>query len=145
VIVTGSRRAAVRWWHVRDALASYFPSAIRLFHGMGGNVDQAAAELAGKTGAERVQEVVGLPALWDLHGRSAGARRNAELLDQAGVAAGPVGVLAFWTGKPKRSPGTLDLITRATAAGCRVVIVPAYEADREPELPGLLDTDEKKP
>ena len=56
------------------------------------------------------------PANWQLHGKAAGPRRNCEM-----ASLGADLCLAFWDGK---SRGTLDMITRATAAGIPVRIVP---------------------
>lgn len=68
---------------------------------------------------------VEVPALWDAHGRSAGSRRNGEMLvvadalrilwpDSMGL-----GVLAFPGG-----PGTANMISRAREAGIDVKEVP---------------------
>lgn len=53
---------------------------------------------------------------WKQHGLAAGPRRNAIMLRESK----PDAVLAFWDGK---SPGTIDMITRAVRAGVSVRIV----------------------
>lgn len=58
---------------------------------------------------------------WKAYGKSAGPKRNAEM-----VAAGADVCVAFWDGK---SPGTLDCIKRAVIAGIRVHVVPRAAAE----------------
>jgi len=53
---------------------------------------------------------------WDKHGKAAGPIRNQEMLDKEH----PSLLIAFWDGKSK---GTIDMISRANKAGCRIRIV----------------------
>jgi len=55
-----------------------------------------------------------LPAEWGKYGRSAGPRRNMEIVKQC------QGMIAFWDGK---SPGTKDSIQKAWAQGKKVIII----------------------
>ena len=55
-------------------------------------------------------------AYWDIDGKAAGPMRNQRMVDQ-----GAELCLAFWDGK---SRGTLDCLSRATAAGIPVRIIP---------------------
>ena len=54
------------------------------------------------------------PAKWDLYGKSAGYRRNAEMVAVADA------VIVFWDGKSKGTKHTIDL---ADKKGIRLVIV----------------------
>lgn len=67
-------------------------------------VDTYAAQWADANGIGKVV----FKADWETHGRSAGMRRNAEIINAADV------VLAFWDGA---SPGTRNSIERTQAAG----------------------------
>ena len=58
--------------------------------------------------------VIEFPANWDLHGRSAGYIRNAEMLKSA------THLLAFWDGVSK---GTKNMIDIATKAGIHVTVI----------------------
>lgn len=66
------------------------------------------------------------PAQWDLHGRSAGPRRNQRMLDEGQ----PDLVLAFPGGR-----GTADLVRRADKAG---VLVAHLESEVTPHLSRAL-------
>lgn len=54
------------------------------------------------------------PALWRVHGKSAGYRRNAEMADNADM------LVAFWDGKSK---GTRHMIDLANRKGLAVLII----------------------
>jgi hypothetical protein len=56
------------------------------------------------------------PALWNVHGRSAGPIRNQQMLDEGK----PDLVVAFAGGN-----GTADMVRRAKAAGIKVLEIPA--------------------
>lgn len=66
-------------------------------------VDSWAAEAA----RERGLEVVEYPAKWHLYGRSAGFRRNQDIVRDADL------VVAFWDGKSKGTKHTIDLALKA--------------------------------
>ena len=84
-----------------------------------GGADQLAHEAAKRRGwgTERY------PADWNQHGKAAGSIRNQEM-----IALGADLVLAF---PLPGSVGTWDCIRRASAAGIRVVIVPAVLSKTE--------------
>jgi predicted Rossmann fold nucleotide-binding protein DprA/Smf involved in DNA uptake len=73
-------------------------------------VDRTAEEAA----RERGLKVISLPAQWDKYGKSAGFRRNADIVKLADR------VIAFWDGVSK---GTLHTINLAKAQGKPVEIV----------------------
>ncbi len=61
---------------------------------------------------------------WIIHGKSAGPRRNAEMLKAFHKAGGGI-VIAFWDGK---SPGTLNMIRQVIKDGTNGVMLPCgYE------------------
>jgi hypothetical protein len=62
---------------------------------------------------------VAYPADWNTHGRTAGPIRNSRMLAEGK----PDLVLAF-THDLSKSIGTRDMVTKARAAGVRVVVLP---------------------
>ena len=63
-------------------------------------------------------EVIRFPAAWDIYGKSAGYRRNAEMAKYASEAYGVL--FAFWDGK---SRGTKHMIDLANKYGLEVHVV----------------------
>jgi len=64
-----------------------------------------------------------LPAEWEKYGRSAGSRRNTEIVRLC------QGMIAFWDGK---SPGTRDSIRKAQGQGKKIVVVRITQKDVKP-------------
>ena len=116
VLVCGGRNFsdAERVWTVLDRFREKFGVEI-LIHGAARGADT----LAGKWAAARVVPCLRVPADWDRHGKAAGAARNALMLQLSG----PDRVLAFPGGS-----GTLDMVTRARAAGVEVIEIPPRKA-----------------
>jgi hypothetical protein len=81
-------------------------------------VDTYAANWADANGIGKVV----FQADWAAHGRSAGMKRNADIINAADV------VLAFWDGK---SPGTRNSIERTRAAGKQLFIFGTGEEQKE--------------
>jgi hypothetical protein len=82
---------------------------VTLVSGGAEGVDKAAEYFANTMGLE----IIVIPADWKTHGRSAGMRRNADIIAKADI------VMAFWDGK---SPGTRNSIQRARAANKKLYI-----------------------
>jgi len=73
------------------------------------------ADKLGEFYAKRSQLALALfPADWDLYGKSAGYKRNAQMADYADA------LVAFWDGK---SRGTMHMINLAKSAGLQVRVV----------------------
>ncbi len=114
ILVTGSRLwtdAAA----IQDALATWIPAfggVVTVVHGGARGADEIAARLAWTAFGPDVRPE-SWAADWHRWGRSAGVRRNAEM-----VAAGADVCLAFPLGE---SRGTRDCMRRAKAAGIKVV------------------------
>jgi len=95
------------------AVANYvrdLPAGTTVVSGNARGVDRAAETAARHRGLK----VISLPAQWDRFGRSAGFKRNAEIVKLADR------VIAFWDGVSK---GTLHTVNLAKAAGKPVEIV----------------------
>lgn len=109
VLVCGSRA-----WHDRGVILARlqsFPPGTIVMHGGCRGADLIAADVARSLGLETVC----FPADWERFGRSAGLRRNQQMVEQR-----PAFVLAFHLGA---SRGTADTLRRARAAGipCQVI------------------------
>lgn len=111
------RRAfeALDWVHARRGISE-------VIHGAASGADSLAAEWA----RERGIAATACPADWARYGKSAGPKRNREML-----ALKPDGVVAFPGGK-----GTYDMKTAAAAAGIHVyeVIDGAGEAQNGTQM-----------
>jgi len=102
VVVTGSREwanlaridDAMKWLHSKHG------SDVRIVHGTARGADQLCASTARRYGFS----VVGVPADWAQFGRSAGYRRNIQMLTDYN----PDLVLAFWNGTSKGTKHTID-------------------------------------
>ena len=118
ILVTGSRDWADRR-SVAIALHTTLvalelrdsPEQAILVHGAARGLDSIAAEIADRWGMQTEAH----PARWDLHGKSAGPRRNSEM-----VKSGVDVCLGFPIGP---SPGTRGCMAAARRAGIRVVDV----------------------
>jgi hypothetical protein len=77
---------------------------------------RGADTLARRYGVGRGLDVIPFKALWDKHGKAAGAIRNTEMLTKGR----PDIVVAFWDGE---SRGTRNMIEQAQRAGVRTDIV----------------------
>lgn len=75
---------------------------------------RGADSLGERYAEEHDIKVVGFPADWDSHGKSAGYIRNAQMRDYG------THLIAFWDGKSK---GTKMMIELAKKANFRVVVV----------------------
>lgn len=89
------------------------PKGTVVISGHAKGVDQVAEKAARACGLE----VVSIPAEWGKYGKSAGFRRNVEIVDRADV------VVAFWDGESK---GTEHTISVAKKRGVRVIVNPKY-------------------
>lgn len=108
VLVCGGRNFGNRWWlyTALDALHDWKPIDV-LIHGDARGADH----LAGEWARDRKVPCRRYPADWEKHGKSAGPRRNQQMLDEGR----PDLVMAFPGGA-----GTRDMVTRAKRAGIRV-------------------------
>lgn len=107
VLVCGGRDfddAQFVWSSLRAAHAKR-PITL-LIHGAAPGADLLAEQWAGATGVN----YAAVPALWAMHGKAAGPRRNRAMLLLE-----PDGVIAFPGGK-----GTADMVAAAEAAGIKV-------------------------
>ncbi len=109
VVVCGSR-GWKDWATLRAALA-ILPAGTQIVHGDARGADR----MAGHVAASLRHFVARMPAQWERYGRSAGMRRNEQMLG----CVKPDLVIAFWDGS---SRGTKDTIARAQAAGIRVSV-----------------------
>ena len=115
IMVTGSRH------HTDAALISYVltavsygrPEGIHLIHGGAPGADTLAGEWAKY--CPSVVHVSAFKADWDTYGKSAGPRRNQEMVD-----AKPDLVVGFPQGEAR---GTRDALRRALAAGISGFVV----------------------
>jgi len=82
----------------------------RIVSGTAKGADQMGEKLAASHGIP----VDKFPANWDLHGKSAGYKRNAEMAKHSDA------LVAFWDGE---SRGTKHMIDLAKARGLKVVVV----------------------
>jgi len=112
VAIVGSREFA-RMERVNECVA-LLPSDSVVISGNARGVDRAAEEAARQRGLK----VISLPAQWDKYGKSAGYRRNADIVKLADR------VIAFWDGISK---GTLHTINLAKQKGIPVEIVRILE------------------
>lgn len=83
-----------------------------IIHGGARGVDTVAAAWAYSKG----YAVEAYPAEWDKYGRSAGYRRNAEMVGKATAA------IVVWDGESKGTKHTIDLLTEAKLPYVLVVI-----------------------
>ena len=129
LLVTGSRDwsdersvrnalfTAYGWLGVRGLLLVGRPTAVTLVHGNANGLDRIAGGIA----AEWHWDVEVHPALWQVHGKSAGPIRNSEM-----VLAGANLCLAFPLPRPGGGKsGTQDCYEKALDAGIPTWIFPA--------------------
>lgn len=109
VVVCGSRE----WsdWSLLEAALSILPPGSQVVHGGARGADRMAGSVAHRLG----HFVAWMPADWERYGRSAGMRRNEQMLE----CVRPELVIAFWDGS---SLGTKNTINRARRAGIRVAV-----------------------
>jgi hypothetical protein len=97
IVITGSRT-----WReskiVTEVLSKYPPDS-KLIHGGAMGADRIAGRVAEKLG----MTVEVMEADWERYGKSAGFRRNDEMLDR-----NPDVVVAFWDGKSRGTKYTID-------------------------------------
>lgn len=116
IIVCGSRTfndKAVLDKNMDEILSSYLPD-VEIISGRAKGADTLGEQYA----KEHSIPLVMFPAQWNMYGKSAGYRRNAQMLDYAKQAT-PV-VIAFWDGK---SRGTKHMIDTAKKADATVHII----------------------
>lgn len=107
-----------RLWAELDALYVEF-GPLWLITGACSGADFMAGTWA-RTNPDKVAGLDECPANWKLYGRSAGPRRNQEMVDIGK----PDKLLAFPGGR-----GTADMVRRCVAAGVRVIHVGAVESE----------------
>jgi len=118
LLVCGSRTWTdhPRLWQVLDRLVSeHSDGQVTVIEGDARGADRLAGQLAHQRGW-RLERY---PADWTRHGRAAGFRRNARMLQQGR----PDLVVAFTVGPLQQSRGTADMVRRARAAGVPVQII----------------------
>jgi hypothetical protein len=109
--------------NVNDILKIY-DNKIRIISGTAKGADQLGEKFA----KDNHYELSRFPANWDLYGKSAGYRRNAEMAKFA-VENGNIGILiAFWNGK---SRGTKHMIDLAKRYNLKIIYIIEYESDGE--------------
>jgi hypothetical protein len=117
---------------VLDGLyATYGP--FTLIHGAAQGADTLAYEWALNTDCS----VVGFPADWATHGKSAGPIRNKAMLDF-----GPDLVVAFVDKPLHESRGTNNMVTIARQAGVRTFVIENFDGNlnKQSYTAGILDT-----
>ena len=107
VVVCGSR--SWRDWSAMEAALRRLPRGSQVVHGDARGADRMAGSVAERLG----HYVARMPAEWERYGKSAGMRRNEQML----TCVKPDLVIAFWDGS---SRGTRNMIERARRAGVRV-------------------------
>lgn len=105
-IIAGSRNKTAMY-HLTEALASCGWKPTVVLSGTARGADQLGEEWAKQNGIP----VERYPANWDLHGKSAGFKRNSEMADKAEA------LIALWDGE---SRGTKHMIDIARRKGLRV-------------------------
>ena len=68
---------------------------------------KGADSLAKRLALDFIMDYIEYPAEWDKYGKSAGYRRNIQIVDECDM------VLAFWDGKSKGTKHTIDLARKA--------------------------------
>ncbi len=91
---------------VRKTIHDVIHPTDTLLHGGARGVDTWCAEEAHKCGAT----VLRRPAQWETYGRSAGMRRNTDMLNELAEQAAPYHIFLFWDGE---SRGTEHMLTMA--------------------------------
>ena len=113
IIVAGGRDFSdieMMWEKLDHLLQKRSPEDTAIISGMAHGADTLGTHWAEEHGFE----VMRFPAEWDLYGKSAGYKRNHEMLLAA------TGLVAFWDG---RSRGTAHMIQIAREAGIKVVVI----------------------
>ena len=116
IIVAGSRDFN-DYPLLRDTLMDYLevmddtdvvdnPSQVKFISGTAKGADTLGEQFA----YTYEYEVIRFPAAWDIYGKSAGYRRNAEMAKYASEAYGVL--FAFWDGKSKGTKHMIDLAKR---------------------------------
>ena len=116
IIVAGSR-GFKNYDLLRDTLMDYLdfmddkdvvdnPSQVKFISGTAKGADTLGEQFA----YTYEYEVIRFPAAWDIYGKSAGYRRNAEMAKYASEAYGVL--FAFWDGKSKGTKHMIDLAKR---------------------------------
>ena len=124
IIVAGSREFK-NYDLLRDTLMDYLdfmddkdvvdnPSQVKFISGTAKGADTLGEQFA----YTYEYEVIRFPAAWDIYGKSAGYRRNAEMAKYASEAYGVL--FAFWDGQ---SRGTKHMIDLAKRYGLEVHVV----------------------
>lgn len=105
-IIAGSRGANISYERFCELMAEVPWEITTVLSGTARGIDRIGERWA----AERDIPIERHPAEWDKYGKSAGYRRNAEMVKVADA------LVAFWDGK---SPGTENTIAMADRKGMR--------------------------
>lgn len=97
-----------------DSIMQELDGKVKIISGTANGADMLGEKYAGMHDIE----IVRFPANWNLYGKSAGPRRNAEMAKYASESNGIL--LAFWDGK---SRGTKNMIENAEKYGLRIIVV----------------------
>lgn len=101
---------------IADALRKH--NATTIVHGAARGADRLSVLAALSLG---IKDIRAYPAQWDIHGKSAGHKRNQKMLDVEHLPADPFDVvLAF---PLPDSIGTWDMVNRAKKAGIPVEVI----------------------
>ncbi len=111
LIIAGSR-TITDYSLLKTALDNNGLPITTIISGGARGVDQLGERYAKENGID----LIIMPANWDLHGRSAGYKRNVAMAQIAD------GLLAFWDGQSK---GTKHMIDIATSKNLPVIVIKA--------------------
>lgn len=117
ILVCGSRDWSDRATIERALLA--LPAETIVVHGFCRGADLLAGSVARSLG----MTVRFYPADWEKYGRSAGPRRNAEMLRAEHLPSEPIDLCLAFHDDIERSRGTLDMVTKARGAGIEVRVI----------------------
>lgn len=123
VLVTGSRDW-VDEETVRTVLEQ-FPSGTIVVHGACRGADNTCAAVAEALGFLTKS----YPADWSKHGKAAGPIRNQLMLDAENTAEQPIDACLAFHNNIAESKGTLDMVTRAKAAGVPVAVFRSFSCE----------------
>lgn len=112
ILICGSRN-----WHDRDKIIERFKTISTnsiIIHGGCNGADSISGEIASSLGIS----VMCYPANWKEFGRSAGPRRNQQMLDE-----GKPDLVIVFHEDLQNSRGTLDMMKRAKKSGVIIEII----------------------
>lgn len=91
---------------VRESMRAVMQPTDTLLHGGARGVDTWCAEEATRCGAT----VLHRPAQWEGYGRSAGMRRNTDMLNELVEQADPYHIFLFWDGESRGTAHMLSMV-----------------------------------